>query len=97
MGGTSLKRGTRYSRHRAVQDLAVGEADRLEQRAAESLDDRAFDLIAQAVRVDDRSALEDRDDARDGEAAGRRRDLGSGGDIAALLCAAGNAERATRL
>ena len=51
-------------RHRPVQNLAVGESDRLEQRAAESLHDGAFDLIVQAVGIDDRAALEHRNHAR---------------------------------
>ena len=75
----------------------VLEADRLEERAADALDDRALDLVAQAVGIDDRAALE----------RGRRRggcgrapdgfvdlDLGAGGDVAALLVAAGDAEAA---
>ena len=49
--------------HRAVQDRAVGELDRLEQRAAEALHDAAFDLIVQAIGIDDRAAFE-RDDER---------------------------------
>ena len=95
MGGTSLKRGTRYCAIVPFRIWPLANSDRLEQRAAESLDDRAFDLIAQAIRVDDRAALEHHDDARDDEAAGRRRHLGGGGDVAALLGAAGDAERAT--
>ncbi len=37
IGGTSLNRGTRYLLERPVQQLPVGELERLEQRAAETL------------------------------------------------------------
>ena len=81
-----------------VEDLAVLEVDRLEERAAEALDDRALDLVAQAVGVDDGAALEGGDDADDLDAAALPvdRDLGAGGDVAALLGAAGDAEAAAR-
>ena len=57
--GTSLKRGTWYSPKLGVQHPAVLESHLLAQRRAEAHDDRAFDLGAQIVRVDDRAALED--------------------------------------
>ena len=69
IGGTSVKRGTRYCEKCGIRDAAVLEADGLEERAADALDDGALDLVAQAVGVDDGAALEGGDDAADPDAA----------------------------
>ena len=53
------------AREAGVEDLAVVELDRLEQRAAEALHDGALDLVPQVVGVDDRAALEGGHDADD--------------------------------
>ena len=55
-----------------VQDLAVVELDRLEERAAQAHDHRAFDLVLEMVRVDDGAALEGADGADDLNAAAER-------------------------
>ena len=78
---------------RAVEDPAAGELDRLEQRAAESLHDGPFDLVLQAVGVDDRAALERDDEPLDLEPAGRARHFRRRRDVAAFLGAARDAER----
>ena len=71
-------------RERAVLQLPVREANRLEQRPAQTLHDGAFHLVAQAVRIDDRAAFEGRGDAHQ-RRAGPTATLRAGRDVAALL------------
>ena len=67
IAGTSLKRGTRYSESDRVIDPSLREADPLEERAAETHDRRALDLVHEVVGVDDRTAVERRDEPRDAD------------------------------
>ena len=59
--GTSGKRGTRYCEKCGLAIRPSSKRDRLEERAAEALDDGPLDLVAQAVGVHDGAALERRD------------------------------------
>ena len=48
-----------------IRDAPILELDSFEERAAQPLDDRAHYLIVQAIRIDDRAALEGFDHADD--------------------------------
>ena len=71
------------ARKAGVGDPAVLEFDGLEERAADSHDHGAFDLVLEMVGVDDGAALECADGADDLHAAVGRvdGDLGAGGDV----------------
>ena len=93
IGGTSVKRGTRYVEKRRVEDLAVLEVDRFEQRAPETHHRRPLDLIHQTVGVHDRSAVERGHDPDDLHPAVRiGADLDARGDPRVLLDAARDAD-----
>src|SRR5262249_52362141 len=86
------------TRKARVENLAVLEINRFEQRAADALDDRAFDLIPQSVGVDDGAAFKGRHDAHELHlAAGAvHGDLGAVGHVTGFLEAAGDPEAMIR-
>ena len=94
ISGVSRNRGTRYFENRAFRILPILELDGLEERTAQSHDHRAFDLVLEMVRIDDRAALEGADGADDLHAAAGAvdRDLGAGGDVAPFLGPARDAD-----
>src|SRR5690606_15975457 len=75
-------------------DPPVLELDGFPERAADAHDHAALDLVAQPVGVDDRAAVERREDADDADAAGGAvdGDLGARSDVAAFFDAAGEAD-----
>jgi hypothetical protein len=77
-----------------VQHTAVFEFDRLEHPSPKAHHDRAFNLILQVLRIDDRPALEGRHDALDTHAFGRQfnGNLGAGPDVRTFFKPDGNAE-----
>src|SRR3954454_20660866 len=65
-------------RERSVLNLPLFELDRLEQRAAETLDDSAFDLVFQMVGIENGAAFERSDGANNADLASLiRRNLGA--------------------
>src|SRR5438445_2044117 len=81
-----------------VQNSTVLEVNDFEQSAANGLYHRAFDLIAQAIPVDNRAALEGFNNADDFYIACSRINghLGACGDVASLLNSACDSEAARR-
>ena len=87
IAGVSRNRGTRYRENRGFVIRPSSILDGFEERAAESHDHGAFDLVLEMVGVDDRAALEGARRADDLNAAGGwvDGDLGAGGDEAAFF------------
>ena len=92
--GHIAEAGNAVSREASVQDATVFEFNRLEERAAQPHDVRAFNLIAQVVRVDDGSALEGRDHPHHLHLAGLpvHRNFSTGRDVPQLFVSAAHAE-----
>ena len=94
--GRIAEAGKAIAREVRVEDAAVRKQDGFKQRAADALNDGARVLIVQAVGIDDRAGLPRADHADDLYflRCGVDGDFGAGGDVAALLRAAGEAESA---
>src|SRR5215469_9110516 len=75
-----------------VADAAVFEEHRLKHGSADALDDRTGDLVAQAVGIDDRAAVEALDHAHNLRSVAIDSDFSACGQVSALLEAAGDAE-----
>ncbi len=97
IGGTSVNRGTRYWRIVPFSMRPSAKSIGFEQRAADTLNHAAGDLVAQAVRVDDGTALEGDREAREARLLPCARfDFDRRGDVAALVEADGKAEQHAR-
>src|SRR5262249_6195056 len=70
-----------------VEDLAVRELAGFKHRAADALNDGSFDLMFQAVGVDDGAAFKGRHDAYEAHFAARavHGDLGATGDVSTFF------------
>src|SRR6266700_7889458 len=82
-----------------VLDSAVFKLDGFEERATQPLNDGSDHLVAQTIRVDNGAAFERLDNSHDAHCPGSAvdRDLGAGGNVAALLVARRDTEALTHL
>src|SRR5712672_2866686 len=80
-----------------ISDAAMIELDGFEERAAETLDIRADDLIAQPIGIDDGAAFERGDQAHNPNAVGIivDRNFRAGGHVTSLLVSSSDAEAAS--
>ena len=87
------KTGHAVFREERVLDAPVAEEDSFEERAADGLHDCALHLVAQSVRIHDRTALPGFNHAAESDLLRCRVDgnLGAGGDKAAFVSSAGDA------